>query len=321
MVICEQREDKVHHVSYELTTKARELADMIGEKVVSVILGENISQDELNALIKFGADEVIYFKGKGLKHFNDELYINNLLPLINDVKPEIVISGATTTGRTLMPELAIPLHTGLTADCTELDIDVEKRLFVQTRPAWGGHLMATIVCENTRPQMSTVRPKVMKTHEFPERKGNIKTIDAAITDTKLKILEFVNETLHGINIADAKIIVSGGRGIGSPDKFKIIFDLAKTLNAAVGASRAVVDAGWIPYAHQVGQTGTTVSPELYIACGISGAVQHQVGMRSANFIVAINTDKSAPIMSIADFSIVGNLFDVIPLMINAINQK
>jgi len=270
-----------------------------------------------------GADKVIVVDHSELNRFIDEKYAKIFVTAIEQFKPEVVIGGATAVGRALFPRVAALLKTGLTADCTEFDIEKETGLLLQTRPAFGGNIMATIKTEFTRPQMATVRPRVFKPLTPEERDGEIIKLEyephkESFVKQVLDVLITEGET---VNLEDADIIVSGGRGVGSKENFKVIFDLAKELNAAVGASRAAVDAGWIPYAHQVGQTGKTVSPKIYIACGISGAIQHQVGMRSSDFIIAINKDPEAPIFDIADLGIVGDLFEVIPVLIKEIKKK
>jgi electron transfer flavoprotein alpha subunit len=241
--------------------------------------------------------------------------------LIIKYKPEIVLCGATNIGRSLIPRVAVQIGTGLTADCTGLDIDKETGFLLQTRPAFGGNIMATIITANNRPQMATVRHKVMK-EAFPDdtKKGQIIKVDLSKQDyfSRTKLLNFVEEIEETVNLTEADIIVSGGRGIKGPENFSLIKDLAKALGGAVGASRAAVDSGWIPYSHQVGQTGKTVCPKVYVACGISGAIQHLVGMQSSDVIIAINKDPDAPIFKVASYGIVGDLLTVIPEIIKQI---
>jgi electron transfer flavoprotein alpha subunit len=243
--------------------------------------------------------------------------------LIAKYKPEIVLMGATTYGRSLAPRVASRLNTGLTADCTRLDIDKEKRLLVQTRPAFGGNLMATIICPNHRPQMCTVRPKVMKPLEQDlSRIGEIIRPDITIpADVKVKIVDEVTTLCEKVNLLEADIIVAGGRGLGDPKNFALVKELADVLGGAVGASRAVVDAGWVEYSHQVGQTGKTVSPKVYFACGISGAVQHLAGMSSSDTIIAINKNPEAPIFNIATYGIVGDALEVLPALIAEFKKR
>lgn len=316
-VFVETEREKISSVSYELLGKARELANDLHSKVVAVFLGHNI-QEKAQTLIHRGADKVITVDKKELENFISENYANVISHLIKKHKPEIFLAGATTCGRSLVSRIAVTIYTGLTADCTGLHIDKEKRLLVQTRPAFGGNIMAQIITPNHRPQMSTVRHKVMQ--ESPEdlkRKGEVVTeiLDGSFIDNRIKFIHFIQEEISKVNLSDADIIVSGGRGIADPKNFKLIGELADALGGAVGASRAAVDAGWIPYSHQVGQTGRTVAPKMYVACGISGQIQHLVGMQSSKIIVAINKDPDAPIFKVANYGLVGDLFKIIPLLI------
>ena len=236
--------------------------------------------------------------------------------MIDEEKPYIVLGGATSVGRSFIPKVAIRQNTGLTADCTQLDIDPDTKLLRQTRPAFGGNLMATIACPERRPQMATVRHKIMQKAAYREQASG-RIIAKSITEPlklRTNLVKFVEELADTVNIAEADIIVAGGRGLGKAQNFKLVEDLAKVLNGAIGATRAVVDAGWIPYSHQVGQTGKTVCPKLYIACGISGAIQHTIGMQSSGTIVAINKDPQAPIFQIADYGLVGDLFEIMPAL-------
>ena len=247
----------------------------------------------------------------------EDIYASELLRLVQEHKPEIVLAGATSFGRAFFPRVAAVLQTGLTADCTGLEIDPESRLLLQTRPTFGGNIMATIECRTRRPQMSTVRPRVFKRNGAdPSRRGEIVRLDfdKSRVTAKTKLVEFVRDLGEKIKLEDADIIVSGGRGLGKPENFEIIRELARVLGAAVGSSRPPVDEGWIPYAHQVGQTGKTVCPRLYIACGISGAVQHLAGMQTADVIVAINDDPDAPIFGAATYGLCGDLFKIVPLL-------
>ena len=322
MTFAEFLHGELSRVSLELLSVGRELAEKRNTDLCSVLIGDGDLESHARILIEHGADRVYIIQHPELKHFNDELYSEALASLLNEKKPEVFIGGATALGRALFPRVAAALDTGLTADCTELDVDENGNL-LQTRPAFGGNIMATILCPNHRPQMATVRPRVMKVPPADaSRKGEIEkyTYDPAGAEIAKIIRESVKIEGEGINLADAEIIVSGGRGVGSKENFKLIFDLARELNAAVGASRAAVDAGWISYAHQVGQTGTTVSPKLYIACGISGAIQHQVGMKSSDVIIAINNDPEAPIFDIATYGFVGDLHKIIPALIEEIRR-
>lgn len=313
-VFCEQKNGVIQNVAYELLGKGKELADMLGSDLCGVLLGEDMKKEAQNA-IRRGAKKVYCVNSPKLKHYQDEPYSKTLIRLIREHKPEIVLCGATSIGRSLISRVAIGIHAGLTADCTGLDIDKKNKLLLQTRPAFGGNIMATIICPNHRPQMATVRHKVMKEAELDNNhKGKVVEInyDGNIYSSRTKLLDIVEEIEETINLAEADIIVSGGRGMQKPENFKLIEDLAKAIGGAVGASRAAVDAGWKSYSHQVGQTGKTVCPKIYIACGISGQIQHLVGMQSSKIIVAINKDPHAPIFTVATYGIVGDLFEVLP---------
>lgn len=321
-VFGEQKNGEAANVAFELLGEGRKLADQLNVKLSAVIMGQNV-EDAAKTLISYGADTVYLVDDPSLKDFNDESYADIFVQLIIKYKPEIVLMGATTYGRSLAPRVSSRLNTGLTADCTKLEIDMEKRILLQTRPAFGGNLMATIICPNHRPQMSTVRPKVMKTlDEDLTRTGEIIRPEIVIPDDiKIKVLDIVSTLSEKVNLTEADIIVSGGRGMGDPKNFALIEELAKVLGGAVGASRATVDAGWIEYSHQVGQTGKTVGPKVYFACGISGAVQHLAGMSSADTIIAINKNPDAPIFKIATFGIVGDVLEVLPLLISEFKKK
>ncbi|MFH1310071.1 MAG: electron transfer flavoprotein subunit alpha [Candidatus Omnitrophota bacterium] len=315
-VFCEQKKNKVQSVSFELLGKGRELADKLGVKLCAVLIGDKI-EGECAELIERGADVVYLIDSPKLKSYQDDPYTKILVELILKYKPEIVLCGATTIGRSLISRVAVAIRAGLTADCTGLDIDPKEKMLLQTRPAFGGNIMATIISPNTRPQMATVRHKVMKEAEVVSgRKGEIirETFPDEVYVSRSKLIDIVEEIEENINLAEADIIVSGGRGLGAKENFDIIRELALVLNAAVGASRSAVDADWIPYSHQVGQTGKTVCPKVYIACGISGQIQHLIGMKSSDVIVAINKDASAPIFSVATYGIVDDLFKVVPLL-------
>ncbi len=315
-VVAEQRNGEVHGVTFELLGKGRELADTLGVPLGAVLLGSGVLEIA-DDLVAHGADIVYVVDEPALTNYQDEPYSAIVAELIVRHKPEIVLTGATSTGRSLIPRVAIRVRSGLTADCTGLAIDDESRNLLQTRPAFGGNILATIVCPDHRPQMATVRHKVMVPLERDaSRKGEVvrEKVDASLLDSRAAFVEFVKDMTQTVNIAEADIIVSGGRGIGGSENFKLVADLAEALGGAVGASRAAVDAGWIPYSHQVGQTGKTVQPKLYIACGISGAVQHLAGMQSSKVIVAINKDPDAPIFKSATFGIVGDLNEVLPAL-------
>ncbi|MFC1517085.1 FAD-binding protein [Candidatus Margulisiibacteriota bacterium] len=319
-VFAEQREGEIQDVVFELLSKGRELADKLKEELCAVLLGDKI-KDKAKILFAYGADKVYLVEDPGLAEYNTDPYTDVLSDLINKHKPEIVLTGATSIGRALIPRVAVRVKTGLTADCTGLDIDNKEKIILQTRPAFGGNIMATIVCPNHRPQMSTVRHKVFK-KVIPDdsRTGQIIEEKASIKHSRAKIIEVLHEMKNQVNLAEAEIIVSGGRGLGGPENFKLIEELATELGGAVGASRSAVDAGWIPAYHQVGQTGKTVCPKLYIACGISGAIQHLAGMSSSDTIVAINKDSDAPIFNVADYGIVGDLFEVVPAMVKSLKE-
>jgi len=315
-VFAEQKKSMIQPVVWELLGKARQLAEKLNTEVSAVLLGYKV-KEKAKELIFYGADKVYLVEDERLANFLDEPYTEILIRLIRKYKPEIFLCGATSIGRALVSRIAVKLYAGLTADCTGLDIDLEKRLLLQTRPAFGGNIMATIVTPFHRPQMATVRHKVfMPLEKETTRTGQIieEKPESAILVSRTSILEIVEEVSSMVNLSEADIIVSGGRGLGAKENFKIIEDLAKVLNAAVGASRAAVDAGWMPYSHQVGQTGKTVAPKIYFACGISGQIQHLVGMQSSKIIVAINKDPEAPIFKVANYGIVGDLFEIIPAL-------
>ena len=322
-VFIEQHEGKVAGVSFEMLGEGRKLADRLGEKLLAVCIGGNM-RSQAEELIHYGADTVYYFEGEDLVHFSDDRYASIVADFIFDSKPAIVLAGATAIGRSFIPKVAARVYGGLTADCTRLEIDTEKHLLLGTRPAFGGNLMATIICPHHRPQIATVRHKVMKpAQKDAHRTGEflMKQFEKGQLIERTTIVDIVKEVESTINIAEADIIVSGGRGLQNPDNFTLLRDLAATLGGAVGASRAAVDAGWIPYSHQVGQTGKTVCPKLYIACGISGSVQHMAGMQSSEFIIAINKDPAADIFQIANLGVVGDLMQVIPELTKAFKKR
>ena len=322
-VYAEQRNGEMASVVYELLGEGRKLAEQLGEELSAVLLGDGVTC-QAEDLIQHGADNVYVVDNPKLKDFQDDTYAMAMAELCEEYKPNIVLTGATAIGRSFIPKVAVILETGLTADCTQLGIDDYTKLLLQTRPAFGGNLMATITCTNFRPQMSTVRHKVFKkASKDVSRKGKIftKVLADDLLKSRTKLIEFVKEMESTVNLSEADIIVSGGRGLGEAKNFALVRELAELINGAVGASRAAVDAGWIPYSHQVGQTGKTVCPKLYIACGISGSIQHMAGMQSSETIIAINKDPNAPIFEIATYGIVGDLFEVIPAMISAIKNR
>jgi len=318
-IFAEQSQGRIASVAYELLGIGRKLADELQTELSAVLFGES---PEVEELIKWGADKVYYTDASQYVYLDDELYAKTLVNLINQNKPEILLAGATAIGRSFIPRVAARLRVGLTADCTGLEIDKETGNLLQIRPAFGGNIMATIVSPTSRPQIATVRPRVMKRGEYnTNKKGEIIKIEPMEPTGRVKILERVQDSSFcKVNLQDAKVIVSGGRGLGSPDNFSMLWELANLLGGTVGASRAAVDEGWIPYAHQVGQTGKTVCPKLYIACGISGAVQHLVGMQASDIIVAINKDSNAPIFNVSTYGIVGDLKEIIPLMIKKLKE-
>ena len=315
-VFIEHEQGKVSSVSFELLGEGRKLADALGCKVCGMLFGSKVD-DYIKEAIAYGAEKVYVTESPLLESYRTDPFACAAINFIRKYKPEIVIFGATTQGRDFAGTVATTLGAGLTADCTGLDIDPETKFLKQTRPAFGGNIMATILdYPNYRPQMSTVRPKVFPMPPRDDsRKGEVIHEPLPMTEDQIrtKVLELIKGA-EAVNLADAEIIVSGGRGLGNAENFKVIRELAGVLGAAVGASRAAVDAGWIPYEHQVGQTGRTVRPKIYFACGISGSIQHQAGMKTSDIIVAINKDPEAPIFKIATYGIVGDLFTVIPMV-------
>ncbi len=316
-VFCEQKKGVVQTISFELLGEGKKLAKKLGVKLCAVMLGHEI-EPKIAELSARGADKVYVVDDPSLKNYQDDPYTKVIVSLAEEFKPEIILCGATVIGRSLISRVAIKIDAGLTADCTGLDIDEKERVLLQTRPAFGGNIMATIITPNHKPQMATVRHKVMKEAEI--HKGHKTEVirrryPAEILASRTTLLDIVEEIEETVNLAEADIIVSGGRGLGSPENFSIIKELAKVLGGAVGSSRAAVDAGWMPYSHQVGQTGKTVCPKLYIACGISGQIQHLAGMPESSIIISINSDPNAPINKIANYVIIGKVETVIPKMI------
>jgi electron transfer flavoprotein alpha subunit len=324
-VFIEQREGIVQPVAIELLGKARDLADVLNEKVVAIFPGYKIA-DKAKDLIAFGADEVICMDAPLMKDYLTEEYTQAIYQLIIAFRPSIVLFGATTIGRDLGPRLAARLGTGLTADCTKLEISEDTHELMMTRPAFGGNLMATIMCTDHRPQMSTVRPGVMQKRDRDDsRKGTVIPFEPKFDKSKIKVklLKTVKEDKGKIDITEAKILISGGRGIGCKENFAKLEKLAEVLGskAEVSSSRAMVDAGIMPHDRQVGQTGKTVRPNLYLACGISGAIQHLAGMEESDFIIAINKDKFAPIFQVSDLGIVGDANKIIPLLADRLAKE
>jgi electron transfer flavoprotein alpha subunit len=313
---AQQVHGELSNVSLELIGKARDLAQDLQTDVSVILLGHEISH-LAKELIAYGADHVIVIDDPVLEEYRTEPYTQGVTAVIDSYKPEIVLFGATAIGRDLAPRVAGRVHTGLTADCTSLDIDPESKEFRMTRPAFGGNLMATIICPDHRPAMATVRPGVMvKELRDDSREGEIVKFDVAFEENQcwFEIEEVIKKVSHKIDITQAKVLVSGGRGLGDASCFELLQGLADALGGEVSCSRAVVDAGWQPKERQVGQTGKTVRPQLYIACGISGAIQHLAGMEESDYIVAINKDPDAPIFNVADVGIVGDLHRIVPML-------
>lgn len=322
-VYGEYRHGALAPVSLELLGIGRKLADSRKVPLSAVLIGANTGE-AATQLVGHGADVVYRVDDPALAHFTDEAYGSVLTDLIRQQKPEIILAGATAIGRSFIPGVATTLGAGLTADCTQLAIRDEDGALLQTRPAFGGNIMATIVCSNSRPQMSTVRPRVMQALGFDaSRVGKIIDVNPlpAQLATRVRVLESCVSEQDDVNIQEAEILVAGGRGLDNAEGFVLMRDLAATLGGSVAATRAAVDAGWISYPHQVGQTGKTVAPKLYVACGISGAIQHVAGMQSAETIVAINRDKNAPIFDVADFGLVGDLFEIVPKLRKKIEER
>jgi electron transfer flavoprotein alpha subunit len=319
-VFAEQNGSCIPSVVFELLGAGRRLADERKTELAAVLFGAD--EEVAKELIKWGADRVYHCPDPIFNSFNDEPYSSLLANLIQEHKPEIVLAGATAIGRSFLPRVAARVRTGLTADCTSLEIDKETGNLVQVRPAFGGNIMAAILCPNHRPQMATVRPRVMKRGSYDtQRTGEIVKVEAGNLTCRTKVIS--SEKEHSecrVNLQESDVIVSGGRGIGDAKGFQMLEELAELLGGAVGASRAAVDDGWIAYSHQVGQTGKTVAPKLYIACGISGAVQHLVGMQSSDVIVAINKNPEAPIFNVATYGLIGDVYEIVPMLIKKIKE-
>ncbi len=322
-VFAEQRENKLMPTVFELLGEGRKLADTLGVELSALLLGSGVEAlcTELGA---YGADRVILADDALLKDYNTEAYAKVVCDLVKERRPEILLIGATNIGRDLAPRLSARLYTGLTADCTALAIDPETKGLLQTRPAFGGNVMATIITPNHRPQMSTVRPGVMKKAAYdPAHKAVIDRASFTLSqsDIHTRVLETVKSLKQTVNLVEAEVIVAGGRGVGSREGFKLIEELAEAMGGVVGASRAAVEAGYIDADHQVGQTGKTVRPKIYVACGISGAIQHLAGMQNSECIIAINKNADAPIFSVATYGIVGDLNKVIPMLIEELKAR
>ncbi len=320
-ILAEQRDGAMPEVVAELLGQGGRLAADLGVELSAVLLGagvENLAAE----LFALGADRVYLADDPRLAGFNDDIYCEVVAGLIKTYQPEIMLAGATALGRSLAPRIATAVATGLTADCTGLAIDKERRLLLQTRPAFGGNIMATIVCPQARPQMATVRPRVMK--KGPRREGRAGELIRVAVEPALKsateLVEVVIDLAEKVNLTGAEVVVVGGRGLGKPEGFVLVRELAEALGGVVGASRGAVDLGWIGHAHQVGQTGRTVAPKLYIGLGVSGAVQHLVGMQSSETIVAVNNDPNAPIFQVATYGIVGDLYEAVPAMLERLKE-
>lgn len=316
-IMGETKNGNIKDVSFELLNRGRKLADKSGSNLIAILIGKGMKESSIKELIYRGADEVYVVADSKLEGFIVDNYVNVLKDLINNHKPEIILAAATTQGRTLMPYLAMKINTGLTADCTELDIEEGTGNLLQTRPAIGGNILATIKTPKHRPQMATVRPKsTIPAPRDEKRVGEITNIpiNPEWFNNRVEKISWEESDQEDINIQDADIIVSGGKGLKKSDNFALVRDLAKILGGVIGASRDAVDRGWVSYSHQVGLSGKTVTPKLYIAIGISGSIQHLAGMKTSDIIVAINSDPEAPIFKVADFGIVGDLFDVLPVL-------
>lgn len=320
-VIAEHYKNTIHPVVFQLMGKGLNLAKELEVNLTLVILGAEFD-DLLEELSLWGPDEIIYLKSPILEHYYSDIYVEALSELISKNKPEIILIGATPTGRDFAPRVAKRLNAGLTADCIGLEIDQITRNLLQTRPTFGGSLMATIRTPNSRPQMATVRPGIFKALEKHKKSTQIKKIEFKFKEKDLvtKIVKVIDKQRTTVNLEDAKIIVAGGRGVGSKENFKIIEELAEVLGAELGGSRVTVELNWLEQGRQIGQTGKTVSPKLYIACGISGAIQHLVGMQNSEVIVAINKDRKAPIFKIAHYCIIGDLHEIVPTLIEEIKR-
>lgn len=320
-VFAEQRHGELQKVSLEILGESRRLANELGVKLTAILLGNNIGH-LANRLGEYGADEVLVADHAELENYTTDGYTKVLCDLVNDKKPGIFFIGATFIGRDLGPRVAARLRTGLTADCTSLAVEVENGALLATRPAFGGNIMATIACPDHRPQMATVRPGVFSRLTEKNYDFTVENIDVKLeaSDIRTTILEIVKANKEVVDISEAKVIVSGGRGVGSKENFSLLQELADAFGGVVGGSRGAVDKGWIERDYQVGQTGKTVRSSIYIACGISGAIQHVAGMQEADMIIAINKDETAPIMKVADYAIVGDLNKVIPEMISELKS-
>ncbi len=321
-VFIEQSDGEIAGVSKELLGAGRKLAEKLAVPLAGVLLGEGI-RELSSQVIGYGADVVYLIDHPVLKHYRTESYMKGVNFLAEKYKPEIFLYGATPNGKDLASAVATDLSTGLTADTTMLDVDIDKRLLEASRPAFGGNIMATILCKKNRPQMATVRPKVMKALPFDEsRQGKIIEEEIALNEEEMrtKVINIVKDVTKKANLADAHVIVCGGKGLGDAEGFKLIHELANTIGASVGGTRDVIEAGWLPHELQIGQTGETVTPKIYFAIGVSGAIQHVVGMKNSELIIAINNDPNAPIFEVATYGIVGDAHEVVPKLIEQLKQ-
>ena len=321
-ILAEQSGGRVLRISHELLTRGRDLADKRGADLTAVVFGHQINSSDLQELIDRGADRVVAMEAARLEHFETEPYAACMLKLMEQYKPEIIIAGATSTGRTLMPYVAVKANTGLTADCTALDIEAETGNLLQTRPAIGGNILATIKTPRHRPQMATVRPRSTSPAPRAEgRSGQIIRLPAAgeLLASRVRRVGFTGST-EEYNLQDADVVVTAGRGIKKAENLPLIRALADSLGAVVGATRDVVDRGWLSYPHQIGLSGKTITPKLYVAVGLSGSIQHLAGMQTSENIIAINNDENAPIFRVAELGIVGDLFEILPVLTKKIRK-
>ena len=320
-VFAEQRGGALNTVSLELLGKAQELAGTLNQKVSALLLGSKVAK-LANTLIAYGADHVYLAENANLKDYRTIAYTNVIEELVAKYKPNIILMGATHIGRDLAPRVSRRVGVGLTADCTELSIDPEEGILLQTRPAFGGNVMATIANRYSRPQMATVRPGVMEALKRHKNKGEVIRHKVSLTQKEIgtKVLDIVREAKRAVNLSEARLIVAGGRGVGDAKGFKVLKKLAGLVGGEVAGTRVAVEEGWIPADRQIGQTGRAVKPEVYIACGISGAIQHRAGMMNSRYIIAINKDPRAPIFQVADWGIVGDLHKLVPEMIKQLKS-
>lgn len=321
-VFVEDRHRKLLKVGLELLSEGKRLAKDLDQEVIAILMGDDV-KDLAGDLFQYGADEVIYVDDPILKDYMTEPYAKAMTKIIEDEDPEIVLFGATSEGRDLAPRVASRIHTGLTADCTKLEIDETDKLLMMTRPAFGGNIMATIVCRDYRPQMATVRPGVMEMTKDPDApRGKVREVKVEFTDAdmNIKIREVSKGHHKSVDITEADVLISGGRGIGSPEYFAKLQELADLLGGEISSSRANVDAGWIDKDRQVGQTGKTVRPKLYLACGISGAIQHVAGMEGSDCVISINKSDTAPIFDVSDLGVVGDVKEILPKLIKEIKR-